>query len=712
MKPIYTLLLILTLASSLFATEVIKSPNGNVVATFEVKDGKPFYSVSFKGKPVVLKSSLGLELAQKAPHLKDGFNLENVARSTFDETWTPVWGETKTIRNHYNEAVFTLNQKSTVRKMLLRFRVYDDGVGFRYEFPKQKNLMFFTVKDELTQFAMPADITAFWMPADNGSQEYEYTKSKLSEIRGLMSKVANKTDWATAIYPMGVQTSLQLITNDDLYVNIHEAALVDYSCMHLVLDDKTFTFTSELVPDPTGNKCYMACGSKTPWRTIIVSDKAVDILASNLILNLNEPCKIKDTSWIKPIKYVGVWWEMISGKSSWSYTNEHGLRVGVDDYKKAKPHGKHGATTANVKRYIDFAAEHGFDQVLVEGWNIGWEDWSFKQKEDVFDFVTPYPDFDLPELLAYAKNKGVRLMMSHETAGQVRNYERRLDEAFDFMVKNGYNSVKNGYVGVLIPRGEYHYGQFMNNHYLYVVKKAAEKKIMLNSHEAIRPTGLCRTYPNLIGNESARGTEFQAFGGTQPAHVTILPFTRLQGGPMDFTPGIFNMDISSFNPANKSKVLSTICNQLALYVTMYSPLQMAADFPEHYEKYIDAFQFIKDVSLDWDDTKYIDAEPGEFIIVARKTKGADSWFAGCVSTKVRDTSIKLDFLDADKTYIATIYSDAPDADYEKNPQAYKIEKRKVKASDTISLRCARGGGWAISFFPQKAKKFKRPNKRF
>ncbi len=711
MRSIYTLLLILTFASSLFAAEVIKSPNGNVMATFEVKDGKPFYSVSFKGKPVVLKSTLGLELANKTPHLKDDFNLENASRSTFDETWTPVWGETKTIRNHYNEAVFTLNQKSTARKMLLRFRVYDDGVGFRYEFPKQNNLMFFTIKDELTQFAMPADITAFWIPADNGSQEYEYAKSKLSEIRGLMSKVADKTDWASAIYPTGVQTSLQLITNDGLYVNIHEAALVDYACMHLVLDDKTFTFKSELVPDPTGNKCYMACGSKSPWRTIIVSDKATDILASNLILNLNEPCKIKDTSWIKPVKYVGVWWEMISGKSAWSYTGEHGLRM-TDDYSKAKPHGKHGATTANVKRYIDFAAKHGFDQVLVEGWNIGWEDWSFKQKEDVFDFVTPYPDFDLPELLAYAKSKGVRLMMHHETAGQVRNYERRLDEALDFMVKNGYNSIKGGYVGHLVPWGESHYGQFMNNHYLYVVKKAADKKITVNAHEAVRPTGLCRTYPNLIGNESARGTEFQAFGGTQPAHVTILPFTRLQGGPMDYTPGIFNMDISSFNPANKSKVLSTICNQLALYVTMYSPLQMAADLPEHYEKYIDAFQFIKDVSLDWDDTKYIDAEPGEFIIVARKTKGADSWFAGCVSTTSRDTSIKLDFLDADKTYVATIYSDAPDADYEKNPQSYKIEKRNVKASDTISLRCARGGGWAISFFPQKAKKFKRPNKRF
>ncbi len=711
MKPIYVIILILTLASSLFAIDAIKSPNGNVEASFEVKDGIPFYAISYKGKPVVLKSSLGLELAKKAPHLKDGFSLENVARSSFDETWTPVWGETKTIRNHYNEAVFTLNQKSTDRKMLIRFRVYDDGVGFRYEFPKQKNLMFFTIKDELTQFAMPADITAFWIPADNGSQEYEYTKSKLSEIRGLMSKVADKTDWASAIYPTGVQTSLQLITNDNLYVNIHEAALVDYSCMHLVLDDKTFTFKSELVPDPTGNKCYMACGSKTPWRVVMVSDKAVDILASNLILNLNEPCKIKDTSWIKPVKYVGVWWEMISGKSAWSYTDEHGLRL-TDDYKKAKPHGKHGANTANVKRYIDFAAKHGFDQVLVEGWNIGWEDWSFKEKEDVFDFLTPYPDFDLPELLAYAKSKGVRLMMSHETAGQVRNYERRLDEAFDFMVKHGYNSVKNGYVGVLIPRGEYHYGQFMVNHYLHVTKKAAEKKIMLNSHEAIRPTGLCRTYPNLIGNESARGTEFQAFGGTKPEHVTILPFTRLQGGPIDYTPGLFNMDISSFNPENKSKVLSTICNQLALYVTMYSPLQMAADFPEHYEKHLDAFQFIKDVSIDWDDTKYIDAEPGEFIIVARKTKGADSWFAGCVSAKARKTSLKLDFLDAGKTYIATIYADAPDADYEKNPHAYVIEKRKVTSSDVIELNCARGGGWAISFFPQKSKKCKRPNKRF
>ncbi len=685
---------------SAFAIETVKSPNGNVVATFDVEKGVPYYSVSYKGKPVILKSALGFELA-KVPSLKDNFELASTKKDSFDETWTPVWGETKTIRNHYNEALFTLNQKTTSRKLLVRFRVYDDGVGFRYEFPKQKDLMFITVKDELTQFAMPHDLTAFWIPADNGSQEYEYIKSKLSEIRGLMKKAANKTDWATAIYPTGVQTSLQLISNDGLYINLHEAALVDYACMHLTLDDKNFVFKAELVPNPTGNKCYMVADAKTPWRTIIVSDRATDILASNLILNLNEPCKIKDTSWIKPVKYVGVWWEMISGKSAWSYTDEQGLKVGVDDYSKAKPHGRHGATTENTKRYIDFAAKHGFDQVLVEGWNVGWEDWSNKEKEEVFDFVTPYPDFDLPYLLKYAKRKGVRLMMSHETAGQIRNFERNIDKAFKFAKDNGYNSMKCGYVGHLVPWGEYHYGQYMVNHYLYVVKKAAEYGIMVNAHEAIRPTGLCRTYPNLIGNESARGTEFQAFGGTHPSHVAILPFTRLQGGPMDFTPGLFHMDISTFNPENKSKVLSTLCQQLALYVTMYSPLQMAADFPEHYEKYMDAFQFIKDVSIDWDETKYIDAEPAEFIIAARKTKGKDSWFAGCVTSKARVSNLKLDFLDADKTYIATIYADAPDADYEKNPEAYKIEKREVKSSDILTLRAARGGGWAISFFPKK-----------
>ncbi len=682
------------------AVETIKSPNGNIEATFDVENGVPFYSIKFKDKPVILKSALGFKLTNQAP-LKDGFTLEKTERSSFDKIWTPVWGETKTIREHYNEALFTIEQKSTARKILIRFRIFDDGVGFRYEFPRQKNLNNFVIKDELTQFAMPSDLIAFWIPADNGSQEYEYTKSRLSEIRALMPKVANKTDWASAVYPTGVQTSLQLKSDDGLYINIHEAALVDYACMHLTLDDKTLTFKAELVPDPLGNKCYMPPSSKTPWRAIIVSDKAVDILSSNLILNLNEPCKIKDTSWIKPIKYVGVWWEMISGKTSWRYTDEKGIRIDNNDIKNAKPSGRHAATTENTRRYIDFAAKHGFDQVLVEGWNVGWENFLNKEDEFVFDYVTPYPDFDLSTLRDYAKSKGVRLMMSHETAGQTRNYERHLDKAFQFMKDNNYNTVKGGYVGYIIPRGHFHYGQHIVNHFQYVVKKAAEYQICVFPHEAVRPTGLCRTYPNLIGGECARGTEFQAFGGSQPNHVTILPFTRLQGGPMDYTPGLFNMDISKFNPNNKSKVLSTICNQLALYITMYSPLQMAADLPEHYEKYIDAFQFIKDVSVDWDESKYIEAEPYEYIIATRKTKGKDSWFAGCVTASARNTSIKLDFLDADKTYIATIYSDAPDADYQKNPEAYKIEKREVKSTDTISLHCARGGGWAISFFPKK-----------
>lgn len=700
---LYTILIASFYLLSAAGAETIKSPNGGVLVNFDVENGVPVYSVDFKGKKAVLKSKMGLELAKtKYPSLHGGFTLVKTERATFDETWQPVWGETKTIRNHYNEALFTLEQKNPSRKMQIRFRVYDDGVGFRYEFPKQKSLMFLTVKDELTQFAMPSDATAFWIPADNGSQEYEYNKTRLSEIRAKMADATNKTDWASPVGPTSVQTSLQLVTDDGLYINIHEAALVDYSCMHLTLDDNTLTFKSELVPDPTGNKSYMVAPASTPWRTLILGDKATDMLASNLILNLNEPCKIKDTSWIKPVKYVGVWWEMITGKSSWSYTAEHGLRVDTDDYSKAKPHGRHGATTANVKRYIDFAAKHGFDQVLVEGWNVGWEDWINKEKEDVFDFVTPYPDFDLNELTSYAKSKGVRLMMHHETAGQTRNYERRLDTALRFMNRHGYNSIKGGYVGTLIPRGEFHYGQFANNHYLYVVKKAAEYGIMVNAHEAVRPTGLCRTYPNLIGNESARGTEFQAFGGSQPEHVTILPFTRLQGGPMDYTPGIFCMDLSTFNPRNNSKVLSTLCNQLALYVTLYSPLQMAADFPEHYEKYIDAFQFIKDVAVDWDDTKYIDAQVGEFILVARKAKNTDNWFAGCVAaSNGKQTELKLDFLDPDKTYTATIYSDAPDADFQKNPEAYRIEKREVKNTDTLKIKCARGGGWAASFFPKK-----------
>ncbi len=700
---LYTILIASFYLLSAAGAETIKSPNGGVLVNFDVENGVPVYSVDFKGKKAVLKSKMGLELAKtKYPSLHGGFTLVKTERATFDETWQPVWGETKTIRNHYNEALFTLEQKNPSRKMQIRFRVYDDGVGFRYEFPKQKSLMFLTVKDELPQFAMPSDATAFWIPADNGSQEYEYNKTRLSEIRAKMADATNKTDWASPVGPTSVQTSLQLVTDDGLYINIHEAALVDYSCMHLTLDDNTLTFKSELVPDPTGNKSYMVAPASTPWRTLILGDKATDMLASNLILNLNEPCKIKDTSWIKPVKYVGVWWEMITGKSSWSYTAEHGLRVDTDDYSKAKPHGRHGATTANVKRYIDFAAKHGFDQVLVEGWNVGWEDWINKEKEDVFDFVTPYPDFDLNELTSYAKSKGVRLMMHHETAGQTRNYERRLDTALRFMNRHGYNSIKGGYVGTLIPRGEFHYGQFANNHYLYVVKKAAEYGIMVNAHEAVRPTGLCRTYPNLIGNESARGTEFQAFGGSQPEHVTILPFTRLQGGPMDYTPGIFCMDLSTFNPRNNSKVLSTLCNQLALYVTLYSPLQMAADFPEHYEKYIDAFQFIKDVAVDWDDTKYIDAQVGEFILVARKAKNTDNWFAGCVAaSNGKQTELKLDFLDPDKTYTATIYSDAPDADFQKNPEAYRIEKREVKNTDTLKIKCARGGGWAASFFPKK-----------
>ena len=701
--------------ASLLMAETITSPNGKLKVDFNVENGKMFYSATLNGKPVLLKSGLGLEVANGQSFI-DGFKLKNVERATNDSTWTPVWGETKTIRDHHNMALFNLEQKigKGVRAFAVRFKVFDDGFGFRYEFPKaDRRNTFFTIKDEKTEFAIAGDATAFWIPADNGSQEYEYTKSKLSEIRGVMEKNRPKgSGWVAHVSPTSVQTSLQLITPQGLYLNLHEAALVNYSCMHLTLDDKKMVFKSELVADPTGNKAYVVAPFNTPWRTVIVSEKATDILASKITLNLNEPCAIKDTSWIKPVKYVGVWWEMISGKSAWSYTREAGLPLCAEAFKKAKPHGRHGATTANVKRYIDFAAKHGFDQVLVEGWNIGWEDWAHKQKEDAFDFITPYPDFDLPYLRDYAKKKGVKLMMHHESAGQVRNYERRLDDALKFMVANGYNSIKGGYVGTLVPRGEFHYGQYMVDHYMYVVKKAAEYKVMINAHEAVRPTGLCRTYPNLIGNESARGTEFQAFGGTQPNHVSILPFTRLIGGPMDYTPGLFRMDISKYVPHNKSKVLTTLAHQLALYVTLYSPLQMAADFPEHYEMYPDAFQFIKDVAIDWDDTKYIDAEPHEFIIVARKAKGTDNWFAGCVSEDARTTNLKLDFLDADKVYEATIYADADNADYQKNPEAYKITKRTVSSKDVLELKTARGGGWAISFFAKtNAKKVSKPKPR-
>ena len=592
----------------------------------------------------------------------------------------------------------TLNQKSTDRHILIRFRLFDDGLGFRYEFPEQKNLIYFVIKEERTQFAMAGDHKAFWIPGDYDTQEYDYTTSKLSEIRGLMSKAITPNSSQTPFSPTGVQTALMMKTNDGLYINLHEAALINYACMHLNLDDKNMVFESWLTPDAQGNKGYMQAPCNTPWRTVIVSDDARDVLASHITLNLNEPCKIEDTSWIKPVKYVGVWWEMITGKSTWAYTDDvYSVQLGVTDYSKTKPNGKHGANTAHVKEYIDFAAEHGFDAVLVEGWNVGWEDWFGKSKDYVFDFVTPYPDFDVKGLHDYAKSKGIKLMMHHETSASVRNYERHMDQAYKFMVDNGYNSVKSGYVGDIIPRGEYHYGQWMVNHYQYALEKAADYKIMVNAHEAVRPTGVCRTYPNLIGNESARGTEYQAFGGSKPNHVTILPFTRLIGGPMDYTPGIFQMDVSKINPDNHSHVNSTLANQLALYVTMYSPLQMAADLIENYKQHLDAFQFIKDVAIDWDESNILEAEPGEYITIARKAKGSNNWFIGSVcDEKGRTSTITFDYLDPAKTYIATIYSDAKDAHYKTNPQAYTIRKVVISNKSKLSQFCAPAGGYAIS----------------
>jgi hypothetical protein len=679
------------------------SPSGKVYIQLELQaNGIPTYHMNYKGKTVISDSKLGFELKGQ-DNLKDDFKLLSTETSSFDETWQPVWGETKTIRNHYNELLVRLEQITTGRLMNLRFRIYDDGVGFRYEFPQQKNLVYFTIKDELTQFAMTGDHIAWWIPGDYDTQEYDYTESRLSQIRGLMKGAISPNASQTPFSPTGVQTALQMKTDEGLYINIHEAALIDYSCMHLNLDDKNMVFQTWLTPDAQGNKVHMQAPCHTPWRTVMVSDDARDILASHLILNLNEPCKLKDTSWIKPVKYMGVWWEMITGKSQWSYTYDlPSVNLDSLDYTKTKPHGQHGANNENVRRYIDFAAKNGFDQVLVEGWNIGWEDWFGNSKDYVFDFLTPYPDFDIKALNEYAHSKGLKLIMHHETSASVRNYERHMEAAYQLMNKYGYNAVKSGYVGNIIPRGEYHYGQWMVNHYLYALTEAAKHHIMVDAHEAVRPTGLCRTYPNLIGNESARGTEYEATNGSKPFHTTILPFTRLQGGPMDYTPGIFEMNMSKINPKNPNHVNSTLARQLALYVTMYSPLQMAADLPENYERFMDAFQFIKDVAVDWDDSRYLEAEPGRYIVVARKAKGTDNWFIGCTSSEHGHTStLNLNFLDPGKKYIAIIYADAPNANYKTNPQAYTIRKKVVTNMSSLHMAAAPGGGYAISIMAKK-----------
>ena len=690
-------LLVLFMSRAAMA-ESITSPNGQLQLNFSVNSqGEPVYELFYKGKAVIKPSKLGLEL-KNDPGLMNGFTLADTQTSTFDETWEPVWGEVKQIRNYYNEMAVTLDQKAQDRNIIIRFRLFDDGLGFRYEFPLQKNLNYFVIKEERTQFAMTGDHKAFWIPGDYDTQEYDFTESKLSEIRGLMKSAITGNASQTQFSPTGVQTSLQMKTADGLYINLHEAALVDYSCMHLNLDDKNLIFESWLTPDAVGDKGYMQAPCKSPWRTVIVSDDARDILASKLTLNLNEPCAYEDVSWIKPVKYVGVWWEMIAGKSTWAYTDDlPSVKLGETDYSKTKPNGRHGANNENVKRYIDFAAAHGFDQVLVEGWNEGWEDWFGHSKDYVFDFVTPYPDFDVKMLNAYAKSKGVKLMMHHETSSSVRNYERHMDKAYRFMVDNGYNAMKSGYVGDIIPRGEHHYGQWMNNHYLYAVKKAADYKICVNGHEAVRPTGLCRTYPNLIGNESARGTEYEAFGGSKPFHTTLLPFNRLIGGPMDYTPGIFDTKLDFMGDLPHGQVQTTLAKQLALYVTLYSPLQMAADLVENYEKHMDAFQFIKDVAVDWDDSEYIEAEPGDYITVARKAKGTDNWSVGGITDEnARTAGFTLDFLTSGKQYVATLYADGKDADYKENPTSYQIKKGIVTNKTKISVWEARSGGFALS----------------
>lgn len=702
---------------SISAKETLTSPDGNLVLTFEIgKDGAPTYSLDYKGKAVVLPSGMGLELRgqdrqisfgeeiTKSDHgksvsLYNNFRQTGVARSDSDTTWTPVWGEVATIRDNYKQMVVSLEQKERKYKMDIVFRLYNEGLGFRYVFPAQTELTYFVIKEEKTEFAMTGDHIAWWIPGDYDTQEYEYHRSRLSKIRGLMQQAITPNSSQTPFSATGVQTSLQMKTDDGLYINLHEAALVDYSCMHLDLDDKKMVFHSHLTPDAQGWKGYLQAPCRTPWRTVMVSDDCRDILASKLILNLNDPCAYEDTSWIKPVKYVGVWWEMIAGGGNWAYTEDlPAVQLGVTDYTKVKQSPKHSANNTRVRRLIDFAAEHGFDEVLVEGWNVGWEDWFGKTKDYVFDFVTPYPDFDIEALNEYAHSKGVRLMMHHETSSSVRNYERHMDAAYKLMNKYGYTSLKSGYVGDIIPRGEYHYGQWMNNHYLYAIKKAAEHKIVVNAHEAVRPTGLCRTYPNLIGNESARGTEYQSFGGTRPHHVCILPFTRLQGGPMDYTPGLFEMEVSKLNPNNHSHVNATICNQLALYLTLYSPLQMAADTPENYERFMDAFQFIKDVAVDWSDSRYIEAEVGEYITVARKAKDSGEWFLGSVAGyDARTSTVALDFLEPNQVYVAKIYADAADAHYKTNPQAYTIREVRCTSKSVLKQNVAAGGGYAVSF---------------
>ena len=704
----------------LYSIEKVESPSLNLTAYFDVQEGRPVYWLLHKGDTVIRPSHLGLTIkgekgrtdfndfgtkerpTEEVNGLLSGFVMTGSERFIHDSWWEPVWGEERRIHDSYHEMLITLTQPAKERYIQIQFRLYDDGMGFRYIFPQQKNLNYFVIEEEQTEFAMPGDITAYWIPGDYDTQEYEYTRSKLSEIRAIQENT-NKANLSTTTFSTsGVQTPVLFKTNNGLWMNIHEAALVNYSCMHLNLEDN-HVFRSHLTPDIDGTKGHIQTSATSPWRVIMVGETAKDILASRIVLNLNEPCKIEDTSWIKPMKYVGVWWEMIAGMRDWSYTWDFpSIHIGVTDYSKAKPHGRHGATTENVKRYIDFAAKYGFDGVLVEGWNIGWEDWFGNEKDFVYDFVTPYPDFDVEGIHDYAKSKGVKMIMHHETSGAIRNYERWLDTAYQFMRKYEYPAVKSGYVGNILPIGEHHYSQFMNNHYQYCLEKAAKYHLMVNAHEAVRPTGLCRTWPNLIGNESAQGTEYQAFGGSVPNHTTMLPFTRLIGGPMDYTPGIFENDIHKHNPNSHSWCNTTLCNQLSLYVTLYSPLQMAADLPENYERFRDAFQFIVDVPVEWDTVYYLEAEPYEYVTIARKQKDKNAWFIGSTNGyDPRTAMIDLSFLPAGQKYTATIYADAKDAHYRNNPQAYTITTKTVTSKSKLRLFTAAGGGCAIKIVPKQ-----------
>lgn len=678
------------------------SPNKSFKLTFEIKNGAPFYQLSFKEKEVIKQSRLGLELVD-IPSFLDAFQVLKSETNAVNETWSPILGEQSKIQNNYNELLVTLTQKDQNGRFIrIRFRLFNDGLGFRYEFPKQTDLSYFTIKEEKTEFNLAGNHKTFWIPGDYDTNEYAYTTSSISEISGLMKQATHEVHAQQPIKTTAVQTPLMMKSSNGLYINIHEAALINYPAMTLNVDGANFALSSHLCPDVFGNKGYLQADAQTPWRTIVVSDKATDILSSKLILNLNEPTAYKDVSWIKPVKYIGIWWEyFVAGKSTWAYSDETNVKLN-DDFSKYKPNGRHGATTENAKKHIDFAAENGFDAVLIEGWNIGWEDWFGKRKENVFDFVTPYPDFDVKALQKYAADKGIRIMMHHETSASVTNYERRLDTAFKFMENHGYNSVKTGYVGAIIPRGEHHDSQSMVNHYIHVAKKAADHKIMVNSHEAVRPTGLHRTYPNWIAQESARGTEFESMGGLSPEHTTILPFTRLMGGPMDYTPGIFQTDLSYYGTGSNQRVNTTLAKQLAYYVTMYSPLQMAADLPENYMRFPDAFEFIKDVALDWDNTYVLEAEPGDYVTIARKAKGKNEWFIGGVTDEnSRTANIVFDFLPKGKRYLATIYADGKDASYNEKPQSYVVKKIKVTSKTMIKEYLASGGGIGISIKESK-----------